>query len=196
MVFHSSSLCVQRNHTLWFRSSDTVCYSHRLPQLPGAPSSLKHYHIFYGETVFSQIQGLDISLWEFLFLRKNGFFILSDNNFNRWQRVGPGLLIFCEQRRCALCMRSEGNTSFFIITQRKQDKDETVGDTEVRVKCGNKWVTFSLFLTSRSFLLNKQQFIFTRSFSLKHMYPWGLANWIHFHPWREKNNSIVYMHVF
>lgn len=139
MVFHSSSLCVQRNHTLWFRSSDTVCYSHRLPLLPGAPSSLKHYHIFYWETVFSQIQGLDISLWESLFLRKNDFFILSDNNFNRWQRVEPGLLIFCETRRCALCMRGEGNTvHLFIMTQRKQDKDKTVGDTEVRVKC-DKW---------------------------------------------------------
>lgn len=49
----------------------------------------------------------------FSFLQKNGFFILSDNNFDHWQRVEPGLLNFREMRGCAVCMRSERNTSFY-----------------------------------------------------------------------------------
>ncbi len=133
--FHSSSLFIPQHHSLRFRSSDTVCYSHRLLLLPGAPSSLKHYHIFYWQTIFSQIQDLDISLWEFLSLLKNGFFILSDNNFDRWQRVEPGRLNFCEVMWCALCMRSERNTTFFLLWHEgSKIKTRQWDDTEVTVK--------------------------------------------------------------
>lgn len=51
LVSHSSSLFGPQNQGLWFRSS--FCHSHRLLLLPGAPSSLKHYHIFYWQTIFS-----------------------------------------------------------------------------------------------------------------------------------------------
>lgn len=127
---------------------------------------------------FHKSKALIYHMWEFLVPWKNGFFILSDNNFSLRQKVQPGLLIFHEMRWCSLCMRSEGKCIFFIMTWKKQDKEKAAGDTDVRAGC-DKWVTLSLLLTSRwrtQFSFEQTPFIFTWSVPLKHMYPQGLTS--------------------
>lgn len=114
----------QQNQILGLRPLDTVRYSHRLLLHPGAPLNLKDYHIFYWKTVFSQIQGLDISLWEFLFPAEKMVSLFSRNNFCSWQRVEPGLLIFSEMWRCALCTRSERTTCcYYDMKETRERKD-------------------------------------------------------------------------
>ena len=59
----------------------------------------------------------------FSFCRKNGFFILSDNNFDRWQRGLAPLNITCNRGMFPV----HEKLHLFIVKWRKHDTDETIG---------------------------------------------------------------------
>lgn len=110
---------------------------------------------YFTESLF-QVRGLDISLWEFLPLHSNGFFILSDNNFNRWQRVEPATPPL--PPRHPLSFFSLYSVShhewkeyiLYLLTCRKQSADETLGQAEVRADCGNVGAMPSFLVNKRT----------------------------------------------